>query len=289
MKKKSSKPKKPIFGKDGYQSGGPDLSQIRPATYAECVAMGKILGRDRPERTIKEPSLDPPEKAKDSKLSARKRREASEALDILKGTGWSLPAAARLVVEDPKLNRILKAHKHDLLTPYEAYEIMEAARDTPYAAALALMLFAGLHGNEIAGENKAPLTWEDIDFVGGRIRIPASISRTGNPRIIEKPSKNLWRWLEFCRRENNPILQCASRQARRFAAAQIERPWPKDALRNSFAAYHLALHDDSRATALSIGYESWLSTLDKRYRGLANRQMAIEYFDIYPEAPDILY
>ena len=45
MKKKARNQKKSIFEKDGYQSGGSDSRNSRPASYEERVAVGKAHGR----------------------------------------------------------------------------------------------------------------------------------------------------------------------------------------------------------------------------------------------------
>lgn len=288
MKQRNNKQETVICDKDGYQSGGPNLSQVRSQSEAGCLVMDKALRFEQSTSKRQEPSKDTPTKTKNSDLSARKRREACEALDILKGTGWSLPAAARLVVDELESRKSRNTSEPNFLTTFEAYQIMETARATPYAAGLALMLFAGLPNDEISGSNTPPLTWNDIDFTAKQIRIPAAISKTRKLRIIDKISKNLWRWLEYCRQKNTPILPCSSRQAQRFAAAQLERPWPKNAFSNSFATYHLALNKDSHATALSLGFTGLPSTLDKRYLGQTKLQIALDYFDIYPEIPDIV-
>ena len=51
-KKTSIRRKKPLFGKDGYQSRGPNMNNLEPLTEKESKAVGKALGRG-PEPTIK--------------------------------------------------------------------------------------------------------------------------------------------------------------------------------------------------------------------------------------------
>ena len=197
---------------------------------------------------------------------------------------WAaLDPTKALKLDAPRRDRDIK-----FLTPLETFEIMEAARATHYAAALALMLFAGIRSEEIAGKGKQHLTWENIDFEAGIIRIPAAAAKTRTARTIENAPVNLWKWLEYCRHEGGPILPCRSRQAIQFAGDQIKRPWPKNAPRHSFATYHVALKSDLSLTALILGHEGGLSILHRHYRGLATRQAAIDYFGVYPEAPDIL-
>ena len=51
-KKAPIKRKKSLFGKDGYQSGGPDMDNLQPLTDAEAKLIGDALGRG-PEPTLK--------------------------------------------------------------------------------------------------------------------------------------------------------------------------------------------------------------------------------------------
>ncbi len=55
-KKAPIKRKKSLFGKDGYQSGGPDMDNLQPVTEAEAKAIGKALGRG-PVPTLKKRTL----------------------------------------------------------------------------------------------------------------------------------------------------------------------------------------------------------------------------------------
>lgn len=52
MPKQSPKHKKPLFGKDGYQSGGPDTRKLQPLSQEQARAVGKALGRG-PVPTLK--------------------------------------------------------------------------------------------------------------------------------------------------------------------------------------------------------------------------------------------
>ncbi len=49
---KATRQKRPVLGKAGYQSGGPDLDNSRPLTDAEAKLIGDALGRG-PEPTTK--------------------------------------------------------------------------------------------------------------------------------------------------------------------------------------------------------------------------------------------
>ena len=55
-KKKATRQKRPVLGKDGYQSGGPNMDNLQPVTEAEAKAIGKSLGRG-PVPTLKKRTL----------------------------------------------------------------------------------------------------------------------------------------------------------------------------------------------------------------------------------------
>ncbi len=179
--------------------------------------------------------------------------------------------------------------KVPFFTPLEAYYIMEAARSTDYGAALALMLFGGVKKEALVCEHCTPLSWENIDFSARTIFISKALNH-GNPAfLIDCAPKNLWRWLEWERKEQGPIFPRSLRELDHFIEEQMERTVPVNALRDSFAIHHLALWKNLKTTARLLGYEGRLSILQRDCSDLTTREEAIEYFDIYPNGPDILY
>ena len=71
---------------------------------------------------------------------------------------------------------------------------------------------------------------------------------------------------------------------RRFAeavkAAGIES-WPSNALRHSFASYHLAFHQNAAATALQLGHTD-SRLLFEHYRELVHPEDAKAFWQITP-------
>ena len=58
-------------------------------------------------------------------------------------------------------------------------------------------------------------------------------------------------------------------------------PWPHDALRHSFASYHLAKFQNAPALALELGHQS-NSLIFSNYRRRVTEREATEYFELTP-------
>ena len=59
--------------------------------------------------------------------------------------------------------------------------------------------------------------------------------------------------------------------------------WPQDALRRSFASYHLAMHGSADKTATQLGHRS-TDMLFEHYRELVTKDEAERFWNIFPEA-----
>jgi len=156
--------------------------------------------------------------------------------------------------------------------------------------ALALMLFAGIRPEEVRGNHKPPLMWTHIDRVSKIVRIPADIAKTKQPRVLENLPDNLWQWLKDAP-DTGPVCQIGIRRlvekaqgaaGFRDASGNVLTPWPQDAMRHSFATYHVALLSDPGRTSLLLGHEGAPTMLYRHYRGLTAQKQAQEYFSIVP-------
>ena len=67
-------------------------------------------------------------------------------------------------------------------------------------------------------------------------------------------------------------------------AAGIEQ-WPHNALRHSFASYHLARFNDAAALALELGHTN-SNLVFRHYRQLVKPKQAERYWNIAPAATD---
>lgn len=152
--------------------------------------------------------------------------------------------------------------------------------------ALALMLFAGIRPEEIRGQGKPPLEWQHIDRREKTIYIPASISKvSGRPRLLQhKVPANLWKWLADGKDDGaiSDIARKTLQQRAKAAACPAGEPWPHDAMRHTFATYHVAAFGDIAATAELLGHGTSLVMLKRHYQGAARKAEGELFFALVP-------
>ena len=150
---------------------------------------------------------------------------------------------------------------------------------------VAIGLFAGLRASEIGR-----LDWSDIDLERGFIEVGVSKTKTARRRLVEIP-ENLSAWLAPYYRKNGPVRPPFITYRRQFAKALTAsgiKEWPDNALRHSFASYHLAADQNAAATALQLGHTE-SRTLFEHYRELVRAEDAQAYWQIKPESDVIAF
>jgi integrase len=176
----------------------------------------------------------------------------------------------------------IKGRKSDIgiLTVNEAARLLESATPDvlPY---LAIGLFAGLRRAEIER-----LDWKKIDFESGLIEVTAQNSKTATRRLVTM-QPNLREWLlPLCKHKGNVTPSNCFResfeQAREVAGIA---EWPDNALRHSFASYHLAHFKNAASTALELGHHDSRITF-AHYRELVKPKEAERYWSIRPAKAD---
>lgn len=166
-----------------------------------------------------------------------------------------------------------------ILTPKQSAAYLAAANETVLPG-IAIGLFAGLRESEIQR-----LDWADIDLDEGHITVSAKKTKTAQRRIVAI-SDNLRAWLmPYAQTEgrvigDTPYQWRAGKEAAREAAGITE--WPPNAVRHSFASYHLAEHGDAGRTALELGHTNQ-RIIFQHYRQLVKPKAAKAYWDIYPD------
>jgi len=205
---------------------------------------------------------------------------------------WALRRPTPFVREDVTAGMSFRqpGRKGDVefLSVDNAAAILDGCREHRHA--LALMLFAGIRPEEMRGENKPPLEWDCIDRHGRIVRIPGSVAKTRQPRVLERLPDNLWAWLDdgpsegpVCSINIRSLVVHAQRAAGfRRGDGRVLQKWPHDAMRHSFATYHVALFADPGRTALLLGHEGAPSMLYRHYRGLTTQVQGEAYFAIRP-------
>jgi integrase len=162
-----------------------------------------------------------------------------------------------------------------ILMVTQAARLLESATPEvlPY---IALGLFAGLRRAEIER-----LDWGEIDFESGLIEVTAQKSKTAQRRHVTI-QPNLREWLLPFRKHRGRITSDEFRKQfdqARVAAGLTE--WPDNALRHSFASYHLAHFKNAASTALELGHHDSRITF-RHYRELVKPKVAEQYWSLRP-------
>ena len=153
-------------------------------------------------------------------------------------------------------------------------------------APLAIMTFAGIRPQEVTR-----LTWNDIflDTPSKVIKVRSMVSKTGGTRQVSICAA-LESWLRIApRQEDNSI--CPPQWPVRWAGLRYRagwdangKRWPNDALRHTFASYHVLTHRDIPRLQLEMGHSSSTQIMH-RYMNLSgvDQEMAECFWNIVPE------
>jgi integrase len=193
---------------------------------------------------------------------------------IGRGYTTSNPAEKTAKAREPKQKPgILAVEQASALLGNASPEIV------PY---IAIGLFAGLRRAEIER-----LDWSEVDFDNGQIEVTAekSKSKVANRFITIQP--NLREWLLAYRKLRGNVTPQERFEFRRlFEQARKDasiKEWPDNALRHSFASYHVAHFKDAKGLALEMGHID-SGMLFNHYRALVRPKEAARYWSIKPEA-----
>ena len=144
---------------------------------------------------------------------------------------------------------------------------------TPYAC---LCIWGGLRP-----EREAPNMIDD-DITTESVTVPEEFAKDNETRIIEPLSDNFIEWIEFIKgREGS--FQPVKNLKRKWEKAKksIDREWPHDCLRHSYASYHFAEFNDAGLTAKNLGHPD-STLLRKDYNGAVTKAQAKEFWAIRP-------
>jgi integrase len=162
-----------------------------------------------------------------------------------------------------------------IFAPEEVARLLEAAGEEtlPYWA---LGVFAGLRSAELER-----LQWKDIHFSERLIEVPALSSKTASRRFVAI-QPNLVAWLEPYLERHGAVCPPNLRKLletdrRRAGFCQ----WPHNALRHSFASYHLAQFRNAKDLALELGH-SRSDTVFRFYHQRVKPAAALKFWRIVP-------
>jgi integrase len=162
-----------------------------------------------------------------------------------------------------------------ILTADQLFRLLDGASPlvVPY---IAIGAFAGLRAAEIER-----LDWSDVDLAEGHINVTAKNSKTATRRLVDI-LPNLSLWLASHAKTTGsvvcPNLRYLLLEARR--KGQIDT-WPPNALRHSYASYHLAHFKDAAKLALQLGH-THTRMIFQHYRQIVKTVDAERYWQIKP-------
>jgi integrase len=122
-----------------------------------------------------------------------------------------------------------------------------------------------------------------VDLQSGLIEVTASKAKSARRRFV-KIQPNLGKWLQHHAQLSGNVTPPNYRElldgAREAAGIQ---EWPQNALRHSFASYHLARFNDAAALALELGHTN-SNLVFQHYRQLVKPKQGERYWKIAPAA-----
>lgn len=162
-----------------------------------------------------------------------------------------------------------------ILTPEATARLLEScpAELVPFVA---IGAFAGLRRAELER-----LDWSEVDLQSGLIQVTASKAKSARRRFV-KIRENLAAWLRPRVRASGPVAPGNYRELLDMAreSAGME-DWPQNALRHSFASYHIARFNDAAALALEMGHTN-SNLVFQHYREVVKPKDAKRYWEIKP-------
>jgi integrase len=171
----------------------------------------------------------------------------------------------------------VKAKPVGVLTPEQTKRLLECA-DAMLQPALAIGAFAGLRHAEIVR-----LDWREVHLDRGFIEITAAKSKTASRRLVTI-LPNLKAWLEAAAKPSGSVYPVNGRKLTDAARVRAGlKAWPSNALRHSFASYHLAKFQDAPGLALQMGHTT-TAMLFSHYREVVTPEATSSYWGTRPSA-----
>lgn len=167
-----------------------------------------------------------------------------------------------------------------ILTPVamRALVALAAEHHPDILPAVLIQAFAGLRTQETLR-----LNWREVRLDRGHIEVSAKNSKTAQRRLVAiRP--NLTAFLAPVRRESGPVCpSCFSKCVAdlRRLMKKAGHSFPDNALRHSFASYHLADCEDAGKTAHQLGHKG-TAVLFEHYRELVTPEDAAAFWGIMP-------
>jgi integrase len=162
----------------------------------------------------------------------------------------------------------------------QAARLLEHADKYQLLPYVAIGLFAGLRSAELQR-----LDWSAVKLGERCIIIGAEVAKRRSRRVVEI-NDTLAAWLTLCAKPAGKVVPIYNlpRSVRTLAAAAGVKEWPHNALRHSFASYHLALHGDATKTAFQMGNSAVI--VHNHYKGLVTNGDVSRFWNLRPAGAD---
>jgi integrase len=160
-----------------------------------------------------------------------------------------------------------------ILTVDQTARLLESAASEllPY---IAIGAFAGLRRAELER-----LDWQEVDLQSGLIEVTARKAKSARRRFV-RIQPNLAKWLQPYAQLSGNVTPTNYRELLDVAREEAGiHEWPQNALRHSFASYHLARFNDAAALALELGHTN-SNLVFQHYRQLVKPKQAERYWKI---------
>jgi integrase len=211
------------------------------------------------------------------KLAPRSRfnqlRMATQLYNYAITNGWADDNLAKRIVRPTREQK-----EPGMLTVDQVQRLLQHADEFGLLPYMALGLFAGIRTAELMR-----LDWTAIKFEERMIVIGADVAKTRSRRVIPV-NDTLAAWLALSVRPRGAIVDRKT-FPKRFPqlkrAAGIDR-WPPNALRHSYASYHLAAFENPAQTVHYMGHVGGTEMLHSHYKGLVSRTEAEKFWALGP-------
>ncbi len=145
----------------------------------------------------------------------------------------------------------------NILTPEQMKELLKAPMGDDVKALVLLGGFAGLRTVEVARMN-----WEDIDTKTKQIHVRAEVSKQHEgmlERVVDMTEPLMKRRKFFEKKKGRIVansMEALHERRRKVALALGWEGWPDNALRHSYATYHLGRCGNAGLTGYQMGHTS---------------------------------
>jgi integrase len=168
-----------------------------------------------------------------------------------------------------------------ILSLDQAASLLHHAQGHGLLPYVAIGLFAGLRSAELSR-----LDWSAVNLTDNSIVVGAQIAKKRSRRVVEI-APNLQAWLLNIPNRQGPLVDEGSYRENledlRQAAGIAD--WPHNALRHSFASYHLAAYGDAMKTATILGHKD-PGVVHNHYKALVVRATALKFWELRPVATE---